>query len=203
MYPMNRSNGPGFGPGYVPYFYESGLFASYTLPPTADSSRSSYAPAVAHQPLPRGHPGLAPDGLQTVEQIIQHGYLAVPQADPIAAILSDKQHTSWLGLDDLILQSRDRLQIYQQNVQEIEQGKCEAWNSLFRLEADQGHPANDRQHYAADKRLQDLYDEQRSERVTLWRDLSRLRLAVPEIAQQYLSAHRTIAALNMHGGDEE
>ncbi len=141
-------------------------------------------------------PSWPADRLQSVEQIIQHGYLAVPQSDPITAILTDKRHTSWLGLDDLIGQARNRVQFYQQNAYEIEQGKCEARNSLFRLEADQGRPANDRQHYALDKRLQELYQEQRGERTSLLRDLSRIRLAVPESAQLYLSATRKLSLLD-------
>ncbi len=49
---------------------------------------------------------------------------------------------------------------------------------------------------ASDKRLQELYQEQRGERTSLWRDLSRIRLAVPESAQQYLSATRKLSLLN-------
>ena len=203
MDPNNPSNEPGSGPGYVPYFYQSGRYRLYAVASEPIKTPAFDAPTRDNQFPPHRYPIHTPDGPQTVEQIIRQGYLAVPQADPIAAILTDKQHTSWLGLDDLIQQSRGRAQIYQQNAYEIEQAKCEAWNSLFRIEASQGRPANDQHHYVVDKRLQELYAEQRTERQSLWRDLSRIRLNVPESAQQYLSAYRTIAAMNTVPGELE
>ncbi len=178
--------------GYVPYFYESGRFLVQSAPSNSNATVPASNSPYGIDPSP----SWPADRLQSVEQIIQHGYLTVPQSEPITSILTDKRHTSWLGLDDLIGQARNRVQFYQQNAYEIEQGKCEAWNAFFRIEAEQGCPGDVRQHYAVDKRLQELYQEQRAERTTLWRDLSRIRLAVPESAQQYLSATRKLSLLN-------
>ena len=49
--------------------------------------------------------------------------------------------------------------------------------------------------------MNDLYMEQRAERVSLWRDVSRLRLELPENAQQYLSAYRKVSILEDDKGD--
>ena len=51
------------------------------------------------------------------------------------------------------------------------------------------------------KNLQQLYQRQLDERVRLWQDVSRLRLAMPETAQHYLSSYRKIQLLNDTAGD--
>ena len=185
------------GGGYVPYFYEAGLHILYQLPflnvseQQEDAPRSSYGFAVTGAAL------RAVDRPQTVEDVIAAGYFAVPQGDPVTAIISDKQHTSRLGLDDVIGQVRQRYEIYEQNLQEIEFGKCAAMNTIYFHEAYHGPgSANDRQHYARHKRIQDLYEQEREERTTLWKDISRLRTQLPESAQQYLTAHRKMTVLS-------
>jgi hypothetical protein len=131
-----------------------------------------------------------------VEQVISRGYLAVPEADPITALITDKQHVAHLGLDDMISQIRNRYQIYHRNMYELNESVCEVHNGLFRQLADHGTlVANQRQQYSVTKQVQKIYDMQREERINLWRDVSRLRLGLPEIAQAYLSAHRKVAAL--------
>ena len=184
------------GGDYVPYFYQSGLHALY--------------PSLARQSGPRDRPltptfGLSPaeaavwQGLrepQTVEQIIARGYFAVPYADPTTALIGDRKHTSWLGLDDMIRQIHGRLEIYRQNMDELDQSVCEADNAVFRQEADQGCPADARQRYSANKLIQTIYEQKRAERVNLWRDVSRVRTELPEAAQQYLSSYRKLSILS-------
>lgn len=87
---------------HVAYFYESGIVQKYldsknSLPagPTS-SAPSTYDFSSDLVGAKRSHH--AP----TVEQIIASGYLAIPKGDPVKAIISDKKHTSWLGLDDVI-----------------------------------------------------------------------------------------------------
>jgi hypothetical protein len=136
----------------------------------------------------------------TVEQIIASGYLAIPRGDPVKAIISDKKHTSWLGLDDVISQVRKRHELYQANMYGIELGKCAAMNSVHDHEAHHG-PADSRIEYSLNKRLDKLYKDQREERVNLWQDISKLRLLLPENAQQYLSAYRKLSILEDSTGD--
>ncbi len=138
----------------------------------------------------------------SIEQIIQQGYFAVPISDPVTAMITDKQQTSRLGLDDVIGQIRQRYEIYEQNVYQIELAKCAAINAIYHHEAYCGPgSANSRQHYAKHKAIQDLYEQQRTERTTLWKDVSQLRTALPESAQQYLTAHRKVSVLAQDRGD--
>jgi len=200
MYPISISNGPVFGGEYVPYFYQSGRFLAYSLTaenvPSGGSSTASGAyNFTSDLNLPRKYLRG-----QTVEQIISHGYLAIPKSDPETALISDKRHTSWLGLDDLIGQVQQRRKLYQKNIYELELAKCYALNAQFSMVADRGNvPADSREIYSLNKRLQELYQQQRDERVRLWQDVSKLRQAVPESAQQYLASYRKLAILRDEG----
>jgi hypothetical protein len=51
------------------------------------------------------------------------------------------------------------------------------------------------------KQTQKLYEQQRDERTTLWKDVSTLKLALPETAQNYLAAYRKAAILKENQGD--
>jgi hypothetical protein len=197
-------NTPAIGGGYAPYFYQWGLFETQGLPSTSapnPPANSTYARYDFTSDLiqPR-----RPDHHQTVEDIVAKGYLAIPQEDPATAIISDRQHTSWLGLDDIISQIRRRYDIHEKLMYEMELAKCAASNSIFRLEAESGGvPANSKERYSEDKRVQEIYQEQREEQVNLWRDVSRLRLSLPELAQLYLGAYRKARLLNDAMGDSK
>ena len=133
--------------------------------------------------------------------MIEQGYFAVPNSEPEIAIIHDKKRTAWLGLDDVITQIRQREEIYLQNLYEIELAKCDAINALFTWEAQYGWPANAKEQYVLGKRLQALYADQRAERVTAWKDISRLKQSLPEVAQQYLAAFRKVSILEDTKGD--
>ena len=186
---------------YVPHLYGFRQLHGYEHP----------ARGVPAQPKPAAYavydfsfdkPGsLYDDKLQTVENVLERGYLAVPPSEPEFAVIHDKKHTAWLGLDDVIAQVRRREEVYLQNLYEIELAKCDAINALFMWEAQYGWPACAREHYVLGKRLQVLYADQRAERVSAWRDISRLRNALPEAAQQYLAAFRKASVLADSPGD--
>ena len=116
-------------------------------------------------------------------------------------MISDRKETSRLGLDDLIHQIRHRYEIYDQNMVELNEAVCEAENAVFRQEAAQGCPANDKQRYSRDKRVQNLYEQQREQRINVWRDVMRLRESLPESARQYLAAYRKLSLLEDRPGD--
>lgn len=137
------------------------------------------------------------DGPQTVEQLVDQGYFAAPRGDPTTAILDDKLHTSWLGLDDTIAQLRHRQTMYEQHMKELQWAECYAFNDLAR----DGWPATVEQYQLYARRLHDLKSEQRMERVSFWRDVSRLRQQLPESAQQYLGNLRKIDILRDLDGD--
>jgi hypothetical protein len=138
-----------------------------------------------------------------VEEIVATGYFAVPRSDPVTAVLSDKHHTSRLGLDDVVHQIRNRYEIFETNLDEIEQAKCAAVNHLLTREAEQGCPADGKQLYAVQKQMQKLYEQTRFERISLWQDVSKLRLAIPELAGSYLSAYRKVKLMDDEEGDPE
>ena len=199
MYRNQTIGKPHFGPEYVPYFYASGRFISYDLPHVHAPLEVRFVPESRYDftsdlvqktyPVP-----------QTVEQVIRRGYLAIPRTDPETAIISDKKDTSRLGLDDVIGQIRKRYQVYDNNIYELEWAKCEAINCLYRHQGHHG-PTDSKIEYSVSKRINELYQEQRTERINLWRDVSRLRLQLPENAQQYLSAYRKVSILEEKEGD--
>lgn len=203
MYPNEPSNVPAVQAGYVPYFYQAGLYFRQSIGSRHQPFRPTESLESSYSFITQTTFGRPLDQIQTVEEVIQKGYFAVPNGDPITAIISDKKHTSRLGLDDVIGQIRHRYEIYNQNIYELNQAVCEANNGLFRQMADHGQlVANQRQQYSVTKQVQKIYDMQREERISLWQDVSRLRLALPENAQNYLTAHRKVSALEAQQGDD-
>jgi len=105
-------------------------------------------------------------------------------------------------LDDVIGQIRRRYEVYDRNVYEIELGKCYLISSAYAIESARGGVTlNSKEMYGLNKSLSEFYQQQRNERVNLWRDVSRLRLQLPENAQQYLSAYRKVSILESDEGD--
>ena len=120
MYPNNPSTNPLSQGGYVPYFYQSGLFLRYDHPRQASPSTHLWS-SYSRYDFSNDEPvWTTRDSPQTVEQIIAHGYLAVPNGPPETTILSDKRHTAWLGLDDVITQIRHRYEVYDRNTYELD-----------------------------------------------------------------------------------
>jgi len=186
---------------YVAYFYESGIVQKYL-----DNKKGLLGGLNAGSPATYDFSSDLTGGtgfsrIPTVEQIIANGYLAIPKSDPVEAIISDKKHTSWLGLDDVIGQIRKRYELYEKNMYELELGKCSAINTLYTHEAWHG-PSDSRGEYSLGKRMDKLYKDQREERTNLWRDISRLRLLLPENAQNYLTAYRKESILKDSKGDQ-
>ena len=200
MYPQSRIIPNNREPEYVIYFYESGLSEQYRQRQKGIFAGLNYGPPVGYDfssdltgRTTFTHP-------PTVEQIIANGYFAVPKGEAETAIISDKKATSWLGLDDVISQVRHRYEVYQGNIYELEVSKCAAINSFYTHEAWHG-PSDGKVEYSMNKRLDRLYSEQREERINLWRDVSRLKLQLPENAQQYLASYRKASILENSEGD--
>jgi len=197
------SKGPVFEGRYVPYFYQSGKFLTYDIPHRG--SKSAYFGESAGYDFTSDiiGPKRTWPRQPTVEDIISRGYFAAPKSDMETAIITDKKHTSKLGLDDVISQVRDRYQIYEKNMYQIELGKCYAMNSIFSVEADRGGVSmSSREAYSLSKSLREFYESQRDERKSLWADVSKLKLLLPEQAQSYLSSYRKLAILDGLEGDE-
>ncbi|MFC1676151.1 hypothetical protein ACFL3G_03980 [Planctomycetota bacterium] len=191
------AKGPVFDVGYVPYFYQAGKFLAYGMPDktglTGLSDQGSAGYDFTSDLIPeKGHFRHQ----NTVEDIVRNGYFPISKSEPETAIISDKKQTSGLGLSDIISQVRKRYQIYESNIYQIEMGKCYALNSVFYVEAMRGGlPQNSREAYSISKSLRELYEQGRDERVRLWQDVSKLKQALPEQAQQYLTAYRKVSIL--------
>jgi len=186
---------------YVVYFYESGLSRQYQQRQKNPLAGLNYGPAASYDfssdlSIRRSWP--VP---QTVEDVVRNGYFSIPKGEPETAIISDRKNTSWLGLDDVIGQIRNRYEVYESNTYELEVAKCAAINCLYEHEAHHG-PVTSKVEYSVNKRLDGLYSEQREERTNLWRDVSKLRLLLPEQAQNYLAAYRKVSLLEDQKGDE-
>ena len=201
MYQNNRIKLPArTDKEYVVYFYESGLSNQYRQRQKDLLAGLNYGPTVLYDfssDLTTRHPWPVP---QTVEDVVRNGYFSIPKGEPETAIISDRKNTSWLGLDDIIGQIRNRYKVYESNIYDLEISKCAAINSLYTHEAWHG-PTTSKVEYSANKRLDKLYAEQREERTNLWQDVSKLKLLLPEQAQNYLSAYRKVSILEDDKGD--
>jgi hypothetical protein len=193
---ISISQGPNFAAGYVPYFYQSGKFLLYNTPYKA--SKSQDISGTGHYDFTSD---LVPNKAaylksQTVEDIILSGYFAIPKSDPELALISDKTHTSKIGLDDIIGQIRGRYLIYEKNMYQIEMSKCYAVSSQFAVESARGGiGTSSKEAYGLTKTIGELYLQQCDERRGLWADISKLKLNLPEQAQSYLSSYRKLAIL--------
>ena len=196
------SNGPVFDSGYMPYFYQSGKFLSYDIPhrvPKSGYFGTSTGYDFTSDIVPKSSRLRAP----TIEDILSRGYFPIPKSEPETAIISDKKQTSGLGLGDIISQVRQRYEIYEKNIYQIELGKCYTISSQLAVESSRGGVCmNSKEAYSLNKNLQELYEQQRNERTKLWQDVSRLKQSLPEQAQQYLSAYRKVSILEDDKGDE-
>jgi hypothetical protein len=197
---MNSSNpNPAAGVPYgsVAYRYLYGRHDQYgRLPSVSRYGVRPYWTAKSAPSSGQPVPGID-DGPQTVEDLIEQGYFAVPAHEPETAVLFDRRHTSWMALDDVLGQLQHRYEIYSKNMLDITWSECYAFNEMAR----HGRPATDEAYAVYEKRMQDLRSDQRAERTAFWRDVSRIRERLPESAQQYLSAFRKLQILGDEGGD--
>lgn len=189
------------GAEYIPYFYESGQFLRYSGP-VKNRPAQTYFISSGYNFSSEDKSVLNPEQPQTVEQIIYQGYLTIPTGDPVTAMITDKKHTAWLGLDDAINLIRQRYDIFQQNIEMLEQNKCNSVN-VFLAHYDRVKPmqVDDRIYYSLNKNIQRLYTQQMEERTNLWRDILRIRQSLPESAQRYLAAIRKSTVMDEDTGD--
>ncbi len=198
MNPSTTSPAAGTPYGSIAYQYLYGRHHQYGRTPSLP--RYGVRPYWTAKPASPADEDVAgiDDGPQTVEDLVQEGYFAVPDHEPETAVLFDRKHTSWMALDDVLGQIKQREEIYKKNMLDIQWSQCYAFNELAR----NANPATEEAYAVYEKRMHDLRAEQRAERVTFWRDVSRIRERLPESAQQYLSAFRKLQILGDEGGDQ-
>ena len=123
MYNTALAKGPVFDGTYVPYFYQSGKFLSYDIPHRGPKS-PYFGTSTGYDFASDIVPNISRTRGPTVEDIINNGYFPIPKSEPETAIISDKKQTSGLGLGGIINQVRQRYEIYERNIYQIELGKC-------------------------------------------------------------------------------
>jgi len=202
MRPHTISRDPAWWGKYVSYAYASGPYQLYLQPearkvndllPGKTYMRYDFSSDLVRSRQLEERP--------SVEDIVERGYFSPLPGVPETAIISDKKLTSWIGLDDIIHQIQDRHGIYKRNLDEIELGKCDALTAIFAMESQLGDfPAEGKEAYALNKSFQAFYQQARDERIGFWQDVSRLKQALPEAAQNYLALYRKASILDL--GDE-
>ena len=195
------SQGPVFDAGYMPYFYQSGKFLLYDIS-RKDVKSQEFARSSSYDFTSDIVPKTNWPKHTTVEDIIKQGYFAIPESEPEIAIISDKNHTSRLGLSDIIEQIRGRYEIYEKNMYQIEMSKCYVVSSQLAVESARGGVrASSKEAYGLTKNIGELYLQQCEERRGLWADISKLKQALPEQAQSYLSCYRKLSILEDTAGE--
>lgn len=105
------------------------------------------------------------------------------------SILSDRLSVESFASSDLVRRIRERLSFYRLHMDELDQARLNA----VAVRRDWRSPL-DSQPYLADPDLlrdvQRIDGEKRTERLSLWRDLSDLRSRLPEQWASYLSSYR-------------
>jgi hypothetical protein len=138
-------------------------------------------------------------GRLTLDRIVSDGRLPVPKADPAEAMLVDRQRTQQLGLDDAITQLQWRYDLYREHMDELQQTELtvlnahHTWHDFWAI-------VDERRDPELRKQLETVAQQRREERLSLWRDLSWLRQAVPDWAERYLSAYRKVQLFKDGGG---
>lgn len=134
-----------------------------------------------------------PDPSRGLEAIVRAGKFHPPRSEPALAMITDRQYIAGLGLDDVIRQIRQRLDLYRLHMNGLtaeELSAREAAQSWF-------DPLNtwqrDPQFQAI---MREIDQRRRGEQLACWRDLSRLRQSLPEWAQLYLTALRKTQILD-------
>jgi hypothetical protein len=84
---------------YVPHAYSFRRLHGYERPANVGRTRPRSVPGSAYDLIPMAPVMPRNEGPQTVEQVIEQGYFAVPNSQPEIAIIDDKKCTAWLGLD--------------------------------------------------------------------------------------------------------
>lgn len=136
----------------------------------------------------------------SIESIIRDGYLAVPICPPETAPIADRNWVAAAAVGDVIAQIRARYEVYRRNLHGILYATAAATNAMHTFRAEQGQPSA-QQLDGLHRMLQGLYEQERSERQALWRDLSRLRLGLADLAALYLSSTRKLEILTAPDGD--
>ena len=183
----------------------------YERPERPSSSRyqslSDYGPADydgrngsrSFRAAPLAKQGSRGDQQTSVDQVVMNGYMPICHTEPIGGILGDGKTASWMQVDDLICQIRSRYEIYSLHMYGLLREEILTRNAAMNWHRPPGWtPMEDPDVLRS---VQALESQRRQERTGLWRDVSQLRQSLPQLAREYLSAHRRSEILR--DGDDQ
>lgn len=131
----------------------------------------------------------------SIEDLLQGIWRSPGSADIVQGLFDDRLRSHTFELGDVLEQIRERVAIYRQHFDELEQAKLDVKNVRHRWTDPLG-----RLGAVADpdlvSALHDLDAQQRQERLSCWKDVSSLRQQVPEHWRQYLGAVRQYTLLD-------
>ena len=104
-------------------------------------------------------------------------------------LFADKKRTCYLGLEDIISQIRKRYDIYESNVRVLEYSKIKLSENFYQWPQIHGFWPPGQKEMFSDQ-MNRLYQKQLDEKVSLWKDISKLKLMLPESLNDYLSIKR-------------
>lgn len=154
----------------------------------------------------------APDGVNpnmqppttaphSIEDLLQGIWQRPGPEDPVTGMMNDRRDTHTLELGDVLDQIKERVAIYRQHFDELEQAKLDTKNVRHRWTDPIGRLGE-----VADpdlvSALQDIDAQQRQERLSCWKDLAALRQSVPEHWRLYLATVRQHSLLDGVRHDE-
>ncbi|MFN3166391.1 MAG: hypothetical protein ACE37H_04930 [Phycisphaeraceae bacterium] len=160
-----------------------------TQPTLASAGRYTFLPmgdryAVQHRVVDQ--PQIPNRSRPSIETLLRGVWQQPGPRDMVQGLFEDRLQTHTFELGDVLEQIKERVAIYRQHFDELEQAKVDTTNVRRRWT-----DPLDRFGTIADpdltRALQDIDAQQRQERLSCWKDLSNLRQRVPEHWRQYLA----------------
>lgn len=104
-------------------------------------------------------------------------------------IFADKRKTSYLALEDIVTQIRRRYQIYDSNIRVLEYSKIKLREHFYQCPQQLGFWQPGQKEMLTEQ-MNQLYQKQLDEKVSLWKDVSKLKLMLPQSLNDYLTIKR-------------
>lgn len=104
-------------------------------------------------------------------------------------LFADRRKTSYLALDNIVTQIRRRYEIYDSNIRVLEYSKIKLTEHFYQWPQQFGFwPPGQREMLS--EQMNQLYQKQLDEKVSLWKDVSKLKLMLPQSLNDYLAIKR-------------
>ncbi|AQT68732.1 hypothetical protein STSP2_01904 [Anaerohalosphaera lusitana] len=147
----------------------------------------NYVPEYLHQAVPVYQQGCY-NSAWSVDDIVSSPTTR-PSENSEENIFADKQKTSYLALENIVAQIRKRYEIYDSNIRVLEYSKIKLKEHFYQWPQQLGlWPPGHKEMLS--EQMNQLYQKQLDEKVSLWKDVSKLKLMLPQSLNDYLSIKR-------------